>query len=82
MKGWWLAMVAIAAGGCAARAWAPRPESAPAPEGSQFRAGLAEVDITPPLGLGLFGHGPESRIAVGTQLLDRDLDPSLVANAP
>jgi neutral ceramidase len=30
--------------------------------------GVAERDITPPIGLGMFGHGPEGRVAVGIQL--------------
>jgi neutral ceramidase len=34
----------------------------------EAQAGVAEVDITPPPGLGLFGHGPEARIAEGTLL--------------
>jgi neutral ceramidase len=35
---------------------------------SEAQVGVAEVDITPPPGLGLFGHGPESRVAEGTLL--------------
>jgi neutral ceramidase len=34
----------------------------------ESQLGVAEVDITPPPGLGLFGHGPESRVAEGTLL--------------
>jgi neutral ceramidase len=40
----------------------------PACDGAEWCAGAAEVDITPPLGIGMFGHGPESRVATGTQL--------------
>jgi neutral ceramidase len=61
----WIALL-----GCATpRVAMPRP----APSGAlsdepALRAGIAEVDITPPIGLGLFGHGPEGRIATGTEL--------------
>ncbi|HEX6245874.1 MAG TPA: neutral/alkaline non-lysosomal ceramidase N-terminal domain-containing protein, partial [Polyangiales bacterium] len=34
----------------------------------ESQVGVAEADITPPPGLGLFGHGPESRVAEGTLL--------------
>jgi neutral ceramidase len=37
-------------------------------EGPDLRAGIARVDITPPPGLSLFGHGPEGRVSVGTLL--------------
>lgn len=33
-----------------------------------LHAGAARVDITPPIHLALFGHGPESRIATGVRL--------------
>ena len=36
--------------------------------GPRLMAGVAVVDITPPIGLALFGHGPEGRLAVGTLL--------------
>jgi neutral ceramidase len=33
-----------------------------------YHAGAARVDITPPIHLGMFGHGPEGRIATGVRL--------------
>lgn len=47
---------------------APKPPQMVLPEGEPLKAGIAQVDITPPPGLGLFGHGPESRIATGVAL--------------
>jgi neutral ceramidase len=38
------------------------------PRRDRLWVGLSEVDITPPIGLGLFGHGPESRISTGIAL--------------
>jgi neutral ceramidase len=35
---------------------------------AESQAGVAQVDITPPPGLGMFGHGPEARIAEGALL--------------
>jgi neutral ceramidase len=43
---------------------APKPEGPVVPTG-QLRAGAARVDITPPVGLGLLGWGPEGKRAVG-----------------
>lgn len=43
---------------------APRPAATGAPHG-RFRAGVAVADVTPPAGLGTFGHGPEARRAIG-----------------
>src|SRR4051794_27272344 len=55
--------------GCAGQLTMPRP-TPPAFERIEphVLAGVAEADITPPVGLGMFGHGPESRVAVGTEL--------------
>lgn len=36
------------------------------PNVTELRAGVSHVDITPPPGLSLFGHGSESRVARGT----------------
>lgn len=47
---------------------APRSQRDAIPVERFAQAGVAEVDITPPPGLGLFGHGPEARIAEGTLL--------------
>jgi len=38
------------------------------PTDGGFLAGTALVDITPPLHLSLFGHGPEGRVATGVRL--------------
>lgn len=38
------------------------------PTSGGFLAGTALVDITPPLHLSLYGHGPESRVATGVRL--------------
>lgn len=35
---------------------------------AQYWAGVESVDITPPIGLGMFGHGPESRVSTGIAL--------------
>lgn len=49
---------------------AARPEVPAArrvrPKVTELRAGVSSVDITPPPGLSLFGHGLESRVARGT----------------
>src|SRR6478735_4675714 len=51
------------------RATLPGPGSVhPIPQGPGYLAGVAEADITPPLHLSLFGHGPEGRIATGVRL--------------
>ena len=66
---WTFALAAGVAAACGGDGLvAPRPDGAKPESSAQLRAGVAEVDITPPIGLGLFGHGPESRIAAGTQL--------------
>lgn len=44
------------------------PTSVPLPSEQSIKAAVRQVDITPPLGLGLFGHGPEARIATGVAL--------------
>lgn len=41
------------------------PASQPVQLGGRLAAGVAEIDITPPPGLALFGHGPEGRVATG-----------------
>jgi len=46
----------------------PVPRTPTEPSRGVLRAGIAETDITPPIGLGMFGHGPESRVAAGTAL--------------
>src|SRR5882672_2529831 len=48
---------------------APLPSSVPlSPKDGGPYAGVAEVDITPPPGLSLFGHGPEGRVSAGFRL--------------
>jgi Neutral/alkaline non-lysosomal ceramidase, N-terminal len=37
-------------------------------ESDGYMAGVATADITPPLHLSLFGHGPEGRVATGVRL--------------
>jgi neutral ceramidase len=54
-------------------ACSPGSQAVPAPlhavpEGRGYLAAAAQADITPPLHLSLFGHGPEGRIAVGVRL--------------
>ncbi|HEX2675441.1 MAG TPA: neutral/alkaline non-lysosomal ceramidase N-terminal domain-containing protein, partial [Polyangiales bacterium] len=65
-----LVLVSLAAlAGCTH--WKPLPNPSTAAlgfAGSDVQAGIFEVDITPPSYLGMFGHGPESRVSVGTQL--------------
>jgi neutral ceramidase len=41
----------------------PSPQSSHAP--SAVRVGAARIDITPPPGVSLFGHGPEGRVSDG-----------------
>ena len=43
----------------------PAAGSPPPGQGGAPRAGVSKVDITPPPGLSLFGHGPEGRISFG-----------------
>ncbi|HWA28550.1 MAG TPA: neutral/alkaline non-lysosomal ceramidase N-terminal domain-containing protein [Lacunisphaera sp.] len=63
-----LALLAALASACA-RPDAPRIISQhEIPDDPGHLAGVAEVDITPPLHLSLFGHGPEGRIAAGVRL--------------
>lgn len=40
----------------------------PVPRSDVYLAGVADVDITPPLHLSLAGHGPEGRVATGFRL--------------
>ena len=46
----------------------PAVPAKPVPVANGLRANVGEVDITPPPGLALFGHGPEGRIARGARL--------------
>lgn len=43
----------------------PMPASRPIPPAHMLRAGFAQVDITPPPGVGLGGTGPEDRASTG-----------------
>lgn len=62
---WLLAFV----GGCSSpRATAALAVRRPMLVDSMLHAGVARIDITPPIHMSLYGHGPESRIAVGTRL--------------
>lgn len=65
----WLArlclLLALACSPSPALVAVPR-QAAPAAPG--YQAGVALADITPPLHLSLFGHGPEGRIATGVRL--------------
>ena len=55
--------------GCAAHhAASPRPVPLPVPRTEGYLAAARLADITPPLHLSLFGHGPESRVATGVRL--------------
>jgi neutral ceramidase len=60
-------MLTTLAAGCAG--WHPQPLPVPvSPEpiaGTEFRAGFARVDLTPPSGVGLAGSGPEGRRSTG-----------------
>jgi neutral ceramidase len=62
-------VAALALAGCSA---APTPKAVmllPIPkQDDKFLAGTAVADITPPLHLALFGHGPEGRVAAGVRL--------------
>lgn len=63
------AMVASCAfAACSASTARAAPTVLPWPETGALRAGVSVVDITPPLGLGLYGHGFESRPAEGVRL--------------
>jgi neutral ceramidase len=64
-----LLVVALLAIGCSHEPpkSVPRPGPVPA-AGDAFFGGVAVADITPPLHLALFGHGPEGRIATGMRL--------------
>ena len=58
--------VCLMLGGCATTITLGAPTTAIAfPATGTLRAAAARVDVTPPPGLGLFGHGPESRRAEG-----------------
>lgn len=62
-----IVLIAIVLGlslGCGSRL---PPSVAPIPHPSGLVVGIDTADITPPLHLSLFGHGPESRIAVGAR---------------
>ena len=63
------AILALGVLGCA---WSTMPATGSKlnalPSDSHYRVGVREIDITPPPGLSLFGHGPESRVATGTLL--------------
>ncbi|MFW5925086.1 MAG: hypothetical protein ACOCV4_02910 [Myxococcota bacterium] len=51
--------------GCASPA-VPLPASRSVPSSpGPMRGGAATVDVTPPAGLALFGHGPDGRMAAG-----------------
>ncbi len=62
-----LAFVAVALASCAPKdVPLPTPISRPPQTGSGYlRAGFGRVDITPPPSYGLFGYGPEARVAGG-----------------
>ena len=74
MKRWSGSALPLIAGACVAFACgqAPRPKAAMRELGVSradgFTAGVATADVTPPLHLSLYGHGPESRIATGVRL--------------
>lgn len=55
---------------CGARSVAPNlpPLQPIRPQDSGYHAAVAIADITPPLSLSLFGHGPEARVATGVRL--------------
>jgi hypothetical protein len=55
--------------GCSShQALVAAPERPVPTDGTGYFAGKAVADITPPLHLSLFGHGPEGRIATGVRL--------------
>ncbi|MGH7518288.1 MAG: neutral/alkaline non-lysosomal ceramidase N-terminal domain-containing protein [Gemmatimonadales bacterium] len=53
--------------GCGGSTVAPFPAPAPTPSVApgSLRGGAARVDLTPPVGLGLLGYGPEGKRAAG-----------------
>jgi len=53
---------------CSARETSVAAALHPVPAAPGYLAAAAVADITPPLHLSLFGHGPEGRIAVGVRL--------------
>ncbi len=59
---------AVCLSACSATKAPPAPITLPWPADAGLRAGVSEVDITPPLGLGLYGHGFEGRPAEGIRL--------------
>ncbi|OJY23923.1 MAG: hypothetical protein BGO98_18515 [Myxococcales bacterium 68-20] len=65
-----VALVASLSGLAACRTQHPRIVSPRpfVPSDAMAHAGVARADITPPLHLALFGHGPEARIATGVRL--------------
>ncbi|HEU5171558.1 MAG TPA: neutral/alkaline non-lysosomal ceramidase N-terminal domain-containing protein [Gemmatimonadales bacterium] len=65
---WAVLGLTLAAGGCAGGGVASfpvhvSPASSPAP--GSLRGGVARVDLTPSVGLGLLGYGPEGKRAAG-----------------
>lgn len=64
----WLTLAALLLGCSPAlvrQGAAPSPPPSPPSGQAVLQAGVAEVDITPPAGLSLFGHGPDGRISRG-----------------
>jgi neutral ceramidase len=63
-------LLTLLTGACAMKQYTPgyarRDLAWPHGAQSQFMAAVRRVDVTPPALLGLFGHGPEGRVAVGT----------------
>lgn len=68
LGGWRLLVVCLVLlGGCTPPVHQP-PSARPDQHYDTLKAGIAEVDITPPPGLTLYGWGPESRISEGVRL--------------
>jgi neutral ceramidase len=63
-----LATLLFAALSCAPVTAPALPPRLALPSTDDYLAGVALADITPPLHLSLFGHGPESRVATGVRL--------------
>jgi neutral ceramidase len=65
-------LIALLICGACSSCTGPRLTSAPQSPAVRLERGLqggvARADITPPPGLGLFGHGPEGRVATGFRL--------------
>lgn len=62
------ALLVLTLGACSTARFTPSPKSPTATIDHGLHAGFERVDITPPPGLGLFGHGPEGRVATGFRL--------------